>query len=136
MTSSPCIKRCVCWEFLDKRCGNVSSAARSKLFTSDADAKKACASRSSALNPTSSIKLHKLGCSMKHHPSSPQGWRPRLPGGRGIAALPPRPPPVGHCAQDGTRTVLVGGRLQRSVPAPASLLSCSTDHAGSRCPTA
>src|SRR5262245_33914453 len=32
MTSSPCIKRCVCWEFLDKRCGNVSSAARSKPF--------------------------------------------------------------------------------------------------------
>src|SRR5579864_9379052 len=68
-TSSPCIKPCVCWEFLDKPCGNVSSAARSKLFTSDADGKKACASRSSALNPTSSIKLHKLGCSMKHHPS-------------------------------------------------------------------
>ena len=49
MTSSPCIKPCVCWEFLDKQCGNVSSAARSKRFMSDADAKKACASRSSAL---------------------------------------------------------------------------------------
>src|ERR1700736_6761930 len=103
---------------------------------SDADAKKACASRSSAPNPTSSIKLHKLGCSMKHHPSSPRGRHQRLPGGRGLAALPPRPPPVGHCAQDGTRTVLVGGRLQRSVPAPASLLSCRLDHAGSKCPTA
>jgi DNA invertase Pin-like site-specific DNA recombinase len=44
-TSSPCIKRCVCWEFPDKRCGNVSSAAKSKLFMSGADAKKGCASR-------------------------------------------------------------------------------------------
>src|SRR6266478_1030119 len=69
MTSSPCIKQCVCWEFLDKRCVNVSSAERSKLFMSGADAKKGCASRSSALNPTSLIKLHKLGCSMKHHPT-------------------------------------------------------------------
>src|ERR1700686_2771239 len=86
MTSSPCIKRCVCWEFLDKRCGNVSSAARSKLFTSDADAKKACASRSSALNPTSSIKLHKLGCSMKHHPSISTSRRP--PRRRAPAAQP------------------------------------------------
>src|SRR2546427_4402132 len=47
---------------------------------------------------------------------SPRGRRQRLPGGHGLAALPPRPPPVAHCAQDGRHTVLVGGRLQRSVP--------------------
>src|ERR1700730_1819513 len=33
--------------------------------------------------------------------------------GHGIAALPPRPPPVGHCARDGRRTVLVGDRLPK-----------------------
>jgi hypothetical protein len=31
------------------------------------------------------------------------------------------------------RHSLVEGRLQRSVPAPASLLSCRLDHARSRC---
>jgi hypothetical protein len=30
------------------------------------------------------------------------------PSGRGLAAPPPRPPPVGHCAQGGRRTVRVG----------------------------
>jgi recombination DNA repair RAD52 pathway protein len=45
-------------------------------------------------------------------------------------------PPVGRCARDGRRIVLVEGRLQRSVPAPASLLSCRLDHARSRCPAA
>jgi hypothetical protein len=63
--------------------------------------------------------------------SSPRGRHRRLPGGHGLAALPPRPPPVARCAQDGRHTVLVGGRLQRSVPAPASLPSCRPDRARS-----
>src|SRR5262245_16807249 len=33
-------------------------------------------------------------------------------------------------------TVTVEGRLRRSAQAPASLLSCRPDHAGSRCPVA
>jgi hypothetical protein len=70
------------------------------------------------------------GCSR----SSPRGRRQRLPDGLGTAALPPRSPPAGRFARDGTRTVLVEGRLRRSVPAPASLLSCRPDPAGSRCP--
>src|ERR1700684_64671 len=67
---------------------------------------------------------------MKQHPSSPRGRHRRLPGGPGAAACPPRPPPVGRCARDGRRTALVEDRLQRSVPAPGSLLSCRLDHAG------
>src|SRR5215211_1524289 len=47
--------------------------------------------------------------------SSPRGRRLRLPGGPGTAALPPRPPPAGRFARDGTHTVLVEGRLRRSV---------------------
>jgi divalent metal cation (Fe/Co/Zn/Cd) transporter len=35
-----------------------------------------------------------------------------------------------------TRTVRVEGRLRKSVPAPASLLSCRPDPARSRCPAA
>src|SRR5215475_1425203 len=35
-------------------------------------------------------------------------------------ALPPRPPPVGHFARDGTHTAPVEDRPRRSVPAPAS----------------
>ena len=72
------------------------------------------------------------GCSR----SSPRGRRRRRPGGLGITALAPRPPPAGRCARDGRRTVPVEGRLQRSVPAPASLPSCKPDRARSRCPAA
>src|SRR5229473_1134647 len=68
--------------------------------------------------------------------SSPRGRRQRLPGGRETATLPPRPPPVGRFARDGRHTALVEDRLRRSVPAPASLLSCRPDRARSRCPTA
>src|SRR5258708_37078485 len=68
---------------------------------------------------------------MKRCSSSPRGRRPRLPDGLGTAALPPQSPPAGRFARDGTRTVLVEGRLRRSVPAPALLLSCRPDHAGS-----
>src|SRR5262249_30282012 len=49
--------------------------------------------------------------------------RQRLPGGLDAAAHPPRPPPVGHCAPDGSHTAPVEGRLRRSAPAPTSLLS-------------
>src|SRR5258706_572256 len=49
-------------------------------------------------------------------------------------SLPPRPPPVAHCVQDGRRTALAEDRLQRSAPAPASLLSCRPDPARSKCP--
>src|SRR5215831_1924387 len=68
---------------------------------------------------------------MKHRPRTRGGRRPRLPGGREPAALPPRPPPVGRFARDGRHTALVEGRLRRSVPAPASLLSCRPDLARS-----
>src|ERR1700691_3857393 len=60
---------------------------------------------------------------MKRTPSSPRGRRPPLPDGRETAALPPRPPPVGRFAWGGRRRVRMGGRLRRSAPAPASLLS-------------
>src|SRR6266481_2748273 len=134
--TSPCIKPCACWVSLAKPYGSVSSAERSKLSMSGVGATKACASSRSTLNQTSSIKPHKLEGSMKHRPSSPRGRRQRLPGGHGTAAFPLRQPPVGRCARDGRRIVLVEDRLQRSVPAPASVLSCRLDHAGSRCPTA
>src|SRR5271170_8108475 len=66
---------------------------------------------------------------MKRCPSSPRGRRPRLPDGRETATLPPRPPPVGRFARDGRRRVPMEGRLRRSAPAPASLLSCRPDPA-------
>src|SRR3981081_302079 len=71
-----------------------------------------------------------------------RGQKPTQPLRKAIEAEPPlgpnppRPPPVGRCARDGKRTALVEGRLQRSVLAPASLLSCRPDPAGSRCPMA
>jgi hypothetical protein len=50
--------------------------------------------------------------------SGPRGRRQRLPDVRGTAVLPPRPPPVGHCARDGRHTALVEDRpvLPKSKP--------------------
>jgi hypothetical protein len=45
--------------FPGRPCGSVSSAVRSKPSMSGTDARKACASRSIAHNPTSSTKPHK-----------------------------------------------------------------------------
>ena len=45
-------------------------------------------------------------------------------------------PPAGRCGPAGRRIRSAEGRLRRSVRAPASLLSCTPDHAGSRCPAA
>ncbi len=54
------------------------------------------------------------GCSR----SSPRGRRPRLPGGHGTAAPPPRPPPVGRFAQGGRR---IGGRSASKIGSSTSI---------------
>src|SRR5262249_18956946 len=77
-----------------------------------------------------------IGRSVEYSRSSPPGRRRRLPGDLETETLPPRPPPVGHCARHGTRTVRVEDRLRRSAPIPASLLSSRPDPARLRCPTA
>jgi Family of unknown function (DUF5372) len=67
-----------------------------------------------------------------HDPSSPPGRRQPRPFALYAAAPPPRSPLAGRFAPGGKRTALMEGPLRRSVRAPASLPSCTPDHARSR----
>src|ERR1700724_3086389 len=130
--SSRCTKQCAFSGSPAKPYCSVSSAANSMPSMSCEERRKACGSKRYRLIPRCLTSLHKLGGSMKQLPSSPRGRRLPRRGGHGTPAPPPLRLLAERFAQRGRRRFPAEGRLRRSAPAPAALLSCRPDPARSQ----